>query len=312
MAEHGRLRRCAGQHRPRPLVERLVEAGQHDRAVGQAGDRRQQLGGGGDRAGRAGRDHRAGAAGCACRRSASRRISALRCAAGLDWPRAARTSGQCAVTIDRKSSVTCHQPARLSGRQLAKLRPVGAFGLDLVDQRGEVARQPDGVGRRSRHDHLLLEQRGDMRRQPALPGAHQRRQLQQAVERRIGGARSIAPAPSALEGRLVLVELAERPDRRQDRRAAGRAVRRRRARSSRAARRVGTKMVVSASVSGSPSWRSPEPAGPTAARRPASAGTATPGGIERTRGSVRSLMPLRPAPARPRPRRAGWRRACRR
>ena len=45
--------------------------------------------------------------------AASMRISALRCAAGLERSRSRSASGQCDVTISRKSSVTCHQPARL-------------------------------------------------------------------------------------------------------------------------------------------------------------------------------------------------------
>ena len=124
MAEHRRAWRRLVDHRPGPLVERLVEAGQHDGAVGQAGDRRQQFGGGGDGAGRTRRDHRTRRAAFAAAVAASRRISALRCAAGLDRPRSARNSGQCSVTIARKSSVTCHQPARLPGTSSRKPRPV--------------------------------------------------------------------------------------------------------------------------------------------------------------------------------------------
>ncbi len=46
------------------------------------------------------------------RRAASAWINALRCVAGLERSRSFRSSGHAAVTISRKSSVTCHQLAR--------------------------------------------------------------------------------------------------------------------------------------------------------------------------------------------------------
>ena len=171
-------------------------------------------------------------------RSASSRISALRCAAGLDWPRPASKSGQCSVTMtgNRASPATSRQVRR---RQRRQPRPVRSLGLDLVHQRGEVARQPDRIGGGRRHHHLLVEQRGDMRRQPFLPGAHQRRQMQQAVDggnRRREIERAGARAPKAASsssnspsGRTV-GRIAERPA----------ACSTKTARSSRAARRVGT------------------------------------------------------------------------
>ena len=121
--------------------------------------------------------------------------------------------------------------------QLGKPVPVGAFRLDLVHQRGEVARQPDRVGRRSRHDHLLLEQRRDMRGQAALPGAHQRRRDAAGGRARRSAAQARCSCALRLERRFVLVELAERPDGRQDGGASARAARqiRRAARARRAA-----------------------------------------------------------------------------
>ena len=60
MAEHGRFRRGSRQHRPGRLVHLLVEPRQHDRAVRQPRDRRQQFRRRRNGAGRARRDHRPG------------------------------------------------------------------------------------------------------------------------------------------------------------------------------------------------------------------------------------------------------------
>ncbi len=54
-------------------------------------------------------------------RAASSRISALRWAAGLERSRSSRIFGQFSVTIFRKSSVTCHHPARLPVTRSASL-----------------------------------------------------------------------------------------------------------------------------------------------------------------------------------------------
>ena len=106
--------------------------------------------------------------------------------------------------------------------QTGKARPVGARRLHLVDQAGEVARQPERIGRRGRNDDLLLEERRHMRRQPAFPFLHQRGERQHAVE--IGDRRGDVERGRAgrIDQRELLVELAERADRRQDGRTAGR------------------------------------------------------------------------------------------
>ena len=68
--------------------------------------------------------------------------------------------------------------------QAAEVRPAHAFGLHFVEESGEIARQPDRIGRRGRHDDILVEKGGDMRREAPLPRLHQRREQQQPVERR--------------------------------------------------------------------------------------------------------------------------------
>ena len=72
----------------------LVEAGQDDGALRQAGDRLEEVGGGGDRAGRSGGDDRPGRR-VAASRSASARISVSRRTTGSTRPRSARSGRPC-------------------------------------------------------------------------------------------------------------------------------------------------------------------------------------------------------------------------
>ena len=254
MAEHRGLRRRRVE-RPTTTARRAQDRGRaaRPRRCGRREITDKQLGGGGNRAGRTGRDHRTE------RRRARqpRRLArgSARCDARPGWSGRARASasGQCDVTISRKSSVTCHQPARLPDDQLAEPRS----SRRLRSRSRRSARRGRAPARwhrppmparspppRTAPRHAPAG--GSSRRAPAAPARSSR------SSGAIGGASSISPA-SACEGRVVLVELAERPDRRQDRRARRQGCSANTLRSSRAARRVGTKMVVSASVSGSPS-----------------------------------------------------------
>jgi hypothetical protein len=122
---------------------------------------------------------------------------------------------------DDAQEIERHLPpaGKVAGHQIGEPGPVRAFRLDLVHQPGQVSRQPDGVGGGGRHDDLLVEKCRDMCRQAAFPGTHQRRQQQQPLncgDRRheVDGGRRVG-----LECGFVLVELAERADDRQDRRA---------------------------------------------------------------------------------------------
>ena len=124
---------------------------------------------------------------------------------------------------------------KIAGDQLREFRPTGAFRLDLIDERGKVARQPDGIGRRGRHDEFFREFRRDMSGQALFPQPDQRRQKQKPVD--LGDRRGKVEHgfTGGMEGRAVLVELAERADGRQDHRAAGGALHKLRAQFTRGA-----------------------------------------------------------------------------
>ena len=192
---------CGAARRSPPMTRSssaMSRPGRTTAPLRQTRNHRQQFGGGRDRAGRTGGDHRAGG-GFALQPLGLERGSA-RCDGRPGWTAALaqHAPASASVTISRNSSVTCHQPARLPDTSSPSFAQSDAFGLDLVDQRGEIARQPDGIGRRGRHDDFFLEHRGDMRRQPALPGAAPAAPAAATGPvGAIGGARSISPAPSA-------------------------------------------------------------------------------------------------------------------
>ena len=250
MAEHRRLRPGRFDDRPRPLVERKVEAGQDHRAVGQAGDRRKQFGGGGYRAGRTRRRSpgrapvRAPASPFPC--------GSARCDArpGSSAARSRSTSGQCDVTISKKSSVTCHQPARLpdaSSPSLAQSAPsVSISSISAARSRASQMASAADAGTVTSSSNSAATCAGRRLFHACTSGASASSRSSGAI----GGATSISPA-SAWKARS---SSSNSPSGR----IAGRIVERAPScpantlRSSRAARRVGTKMVVSASVSGAP------------------------------------------------------------
>ena len=135
-----------------------------------------------------------------------------------DWSASARRRRPATRRHDRrKSSVTCHQPARSPETSPPKLRPVAPLDLHLVHQRGEVAGQPDGVRGRSRHDDRprrtsLARWAGSRDFQARTSGASSSSRSIEAI----GGARS-SMAAARLKQSLVLIELTERTDHRQDR-----------------------------------------------------------------------------------------------
>ena len=268
------------------------------------------------------------AGGCFAKRSASRRISALRWAAGLEKPFSASTAGQASDTIARKSSVTFHQPDRSSPTMPASLsQPVSSLSISSISRARSRASQTasaEDTGTSTSSANFARMWSGKKRFHCCTKGASSR-------SRSIGGiggrrssdsgavppnCQSVSPCSNSPKARTV-GRIAERP-----------AVRfAKRARSSRAARRVGRKIVALASASGSLS-----PAEKPGTRRPsisasASAGRkGTPGGTVQTRGSpltpcatpraFNALGPLGRSPApsgpvQPRPPRARSRPACR-
>ena len=136
-----------GQGRPAVGVHVAVQAGQHDAAGGQPGDHLQQGGGGGDRPGAAGRDHRPG-----------RRVG--RPGPGQPGDQAVAPVGRVEAAFGGQQ---CWPVAGDDGQQVERDLPVGgqrirgqvgqaveaqALDLDLVQQVGQLVGQAHGLARR--------------------------------------------------------------------------------------------------------------------------------------------------------------------
>src|SRR5690606_21097979 len=122
---------------------------------------------------------------------------------------------------DDLAEIQRHLPpgGEIAVHKARKLRPVGSFRLDLVDEICKVAREPDGVCRGCRDDGFFLEQGSDVGGQAALPGAHERRKQQQPVrsaDRRREVQRGGVLRACNIKGRLILVEFTQGADSRQD------------------------------------------------------------------------------------------------
>ena len=203
----------AGNQRPTGVVEMHVEAGQHQRAVRQVGDGREQPGGRRHRAGRAGGDHR---------RVAGRKPLGL----GLD---------QSVAPLGRIDGVPLGEefaPARVDEfEEVERLLPVFVEVLrhQLVEivpghlARGHVVHQPrQRVGERQHGLRRIRDQRRALpgrdgggprrnefgQRQPPLQPAESRRQCER-------GFREVARGGFG-KGDFVFVEIAERDDARQN------------------------------------------------------------------------------------------------
>ena len=215
-----RGRGLPGYRPPGWLRQRLVEIGQHHRAVRQTGDRGEQARRGRHRAGRAGGDHRAGEA------------------AGLEAP--ALGLEHAVAKIGRVAFAALGQDRRPglgddveeAGVELPDLVEAGgvetpqplrchALGLHLVEQAGEVAGEAPGFGERRRHQSRLGRVEPQMLPVGGLaplrdqPGQDQ--PALQWVDRR-DARQHLAGAGD--QRRLGLVDIAERHDARQEQRPA--------------------------------------------------------------------------------------------
>ena len=249
-------------------------------------------------------------AGARASRAASMRISALRCAAGLERPRSRSASGQCDVTISRKSSVTCHQPARLpdasSPSFFQSASSVSISSISAARSRASQMASAAEAGTVTSSSNSAATCAGKRLFQACTSGASASNRSSGAIgcgeldlachpPRRPASSSSNSPS-GRIAGRI-----AERPPSRSANTL----------RSSRAARRVGTKMVVSASVSGAPSQANSGTSVPVSTASASVGRKGASAGIDRTRGK-RSAVTILAVLLRRRPvRRAGWRRACR-
>ncbi len=202
------------------VIEPRIEAGQDDRAIRQRGDHLQQRGRRRDRAGRTSGDDRT-------RRRCRREPRGLR-ADELVAPRrriGARILGEVlrpGLAGDRQEVERLLPVAGIFlRRQLSERLPVDSRRFHVVDQPGEIARELHRVGSRGR-DHAFGHVAG--RAERAAPRHDQLRQDEAAFEPRdfrrqdetVGGV-----LVGDREKMLLLVDIADRPDARQQRRALG-------------------------------------------------------------------------------------------
>ena len=252
MAEHRRLRASPRNAPTMTLVERAVEAGQHHGAVRQAArsPTSSSAVAGIEPVEPAAITGPAPASGPAA--PPRRRISALRCAAGLDRSRSARTAGQARVTISRKferhlpparEAAGTRSPAWPSPRLRSRSRRSARRGRAPARSRRppRPARSP-----LPRTCAATWPAACASRRAPAAPAAAAARAARSAARDRARPdrpARRHASSSSNSPSGRITGRIGRRPPRRSAKTL----------RNSRAARRVGTKMVASASASGSPS-----------------------------------------------------------
>ena len=248
MAVGGRRRLGVADRVPAGVVEILVEAGQDDGAVRQAGDRLQQLRGRRDRAGRAGGDDRARrrprrrAARASARISVSRRADGIDAAVLGEMRRPVLGDDLQEIEGDAGNSRR-DPPAR--GRAIAV--PADAGGLHVVDQPGEIAGKPRRVGGGAGNEQRLVgrereRMRGGRRAPQASVRRGQRELAREARDRRRQGKAIGAGLDGRVEEMILLVDVADRADDRQDRRRRRRAARSASSRSARTARRVGRRI----------------------------------------------------------------------
>ena len=205
--------RRAGDGGPGLGVEMGVEAGQHDGAVREPGDRCDEPRGGGHRAGGAGDDHRAvrlarKAGGFGRDHAVAARGRLDRLALGKNArPVFARDGEEFQGELPVFVEVVGHEPIEPLPRDLAHRH--------VVDQAGEVVRERQRGGRRADHER---RGGGGFRPHPLGKGKHQTPERQAARESRQGGRQieRLRRPRRFIKGKLVLVDIAEGHDPRQD------------------------------------------------------------------------------------------------
>ncbi len=211
----------AGEQGARRLVHLPVETGQDDRAHRQAGDGRDQLRGRRDRAGGTGHHDRP-----------LRRIALQAAGFGEDAAVAVLAGIERVALGEDIRPFAAHDlekgardlpPVRQFRRiEIGQRRNGNLSGRKLVHQRGEIAREPEGVGHGDRReDRLAAIELADVDLEMPGPLPDQRAEQQQPLGRLDGGRNVDRCCIVAIEELRVFVEFAKRPDlREQDRFAA--------------------------------------------------------------------------------------------
>ena len=214
----GRRRETADRH-PAIRVELRFDARHDHGAIRQMGNDREKLRDGGNRAGRArGDDQAARRRGFEAGGGGAQQMIAADGGIGeAALPQEGRP-----LLADDAQEIEGDLPVsgEIVGNQRLQLFPGDARRLYVVDQPGEIAGEMERIGGRGRHQHaVVFGEREQFAPHRPAPGERQPRQHQQAVEPRdrLGEHETaIRIVSGGFEDLVFLVDIADRPDRRQD------------------------------------------------------------------------------------------------